>query len=121
VIKHLESAIKDKLEKSGLDTGGRQIEVKVITSSGLPTDDITDGLGEESDEARQIQHMIYNLMVSLCKVWDFYCKFQIRLENVSLKNFLGSPRISLIFKTPLPLLIMLLISFTVLIMPNISV
>ena len=64
VIKHLESAIKDKLEKSGLDTGGRQIEVKVITTAGIPTDDVTAGLAEETDEARQIQHMLYNLMVS---------------------------------------------------------
>ena len=33
VIKHLERAIKDKLFKAGLDTGGRQIEVKFITTS----------------------------------------------------------------------------------------
>merc|ERR1712223_232306 len=33
VIKHLERAIKDRLFKAGLDTGGRQIEVKFITTS----------------------------------------------------------------------------------------
>lgn len=36
VVKHLESAIKEKLSQSGFDTGGRQIEVKVITATGLP-------------------------------------------------------------------------------------
>merc|ERR1712228_826766 len=70
VIKHLERAIKDKLFKAGLDTGGRQIEVKFITTS-IPAEVF--GANEEggggvdesmtSEEARQFQGMIYNLMV----------------------------------------------------------
>ncbi len=71
VIKHLESAIKEKLEHSGLDTGGRQIEVKLITATSYPgggengdLDNQLDG-DVQADEARQIQHMIYNLMVSI--------------------------------------------------------
>jgi hypothetical protein len=72
VIKHLESAIKEKLEHSGLDTGGRQIEVKLITATSYPgggdTGDLLDNQLDgdvQGDEARQIQHMIYNLMVRL--------------------------------------------------------
>ena len=72
VIKHLERAIKDKLFKAGLDTGGRQIEVKFITTS-IPSEvfggkeDGGEGVTDESmtsEEARQFQGMIYNLMVS---------------------------------------------------------
>merc|ERR1712080_484940 len=70
VIKHLERAIKNKLFKAGLDTGGRQIEVKFITTS-IPaevfggTENGGDGIEESmtSEEARQFQGMIYNLMV----------------------------------------------------------
>jgi len=71
VIKHLERAIKDKLFKAGLDTGGRQIEVKFITTS-IPSEvfggkeDGGEGVTDESmtsEEARQFQGMIYNLMV----------------------------------------------------------
>jgi len=71
VIKHLERAIKDKLFKAGLDTGGRQIEVKFITTS-IPSEVFGgketggEGVADESmtsEEARQFQGMIYNLMV----------------------------------------------------------
>lgn len=70
VIKHLERAIKNKLFKAGLDTGGRQIEVKFITTS-IPSEVFGanekggDGIEESmtSEEARQFQGMIYNLMV----------------------------------------------------------
>jgi hypothetical protein len=45
-----------------------QIEVKLITASSYPAE-ISQGLDSESDEeggeARQIQQMIYNLMVSI--------------------------------------------------------
>ena len=76
VIKHLERAIKDKLFKAGLDTGGRQIEVKFITTS-IPSEvfggkeDGGEGVTDESmtsEEARQFQGMIYNLMVSFI-IW----------------------------------------------------
>merc|ERR1712083_1030280 len=70
VIKHLERAIKNKLFKAGLDTGGRQIEVKFITTS-IPSEvfganeNSGDGVDESmtSEEAKQFQGMIYNLMV----------------------------------------------------------
>jgi hypothetical protein len=47
-----------------------QIEVKLITAGAYPSDvgDAIDGQlegAEEGEEARQIQHMIYNLMVML--------------------------------------------------------
>ena len=67
VIKHIERAIKDKLSKAGLETGGRQIEVKFITA-GFPTDLLGSNDEEQdesmsSDETKQFQSMIYNLMV----------------------------------------------------------
>jgi hypothetical protein len=49
-----------------------QIEVKLITATSYPTGDVIDGqleADDHGDEARQIQHMIYNLMVrkvSIC-------------------------------------------------------
>ena len=36
VTRRLESLIKSKLANSGLDTGGRQIEVKLVTSTFTP-------------------------------------------------------------------------------------
>merc|ERR1711963_627474 len=48
VVKHLESAIKEKLSQSGFDTGGRQIEVKVITATGLPFGKKSKILGSKS-------------------------------------------------------------------------
>ncbi len=70
VIKHLERSIKDKLAKAGLDTGGRQIEVKFITTS-IPAEVFggsTEAPGDSGEamsqeEAKQFQGMIYNLMV----------------------------------------------------------
>lgn len=71
VVKHLENAIKDKLAKSGLDTGGRQIEVKLVTAT-IPNaahndaDTFVDLQRDQyatAEEAKQFQHMIYNLMV----------------------------------------------------------
>ena len=62
VIKHLERAIKDKLAKSNLDTGGRQIEVKFITTS-IPAEISGDEEFGSTEEARQFQGMIYNLLV----------------------------------------------------------
>ena len=85
VIKHLERAIKDKLFKAGLDTGGRQIEVKFITTS-IPSEvfggkeDGGEGVTDESmtsEEARQFQGMIYNLMVSFFQ--SLYCSLRIQL------------------------------------------
>ena len=83
VAQRLESVIKQKLSKAGLDTGGRQIEVKLVTTTSIGG---LDGLGgegndgsqdtglsafnggEEKDmsheEQQQFQNMVYNLMVS---------------------------------------------------------
>ena len=69
VIKHLERSIKEKLSKAGLDTGGRQIEVKFITTS-IPaevfggTENVDQDDSMSGEEAKQFQGMIYNLMVS---------------------------------------------------------
>ena len=83
VAQRLESVIKQKLSKAGLDTGGRQIEVKLVTTAsiggldGLGGDGNEGGQekglsafngGEEKDmsneEQQQFQNMVYNLMVS---------------------------------------------------------
>ena len=79
VTQRLESVIKQKLSKAGLDTGGRQIEVKLVTTTSIGS---LDGLGGDRDgveetalngdgekdisgeEQQQFQNMIYNLMVS---------------------------------------------------------
>merc|ERR1712025_1393613 len=45
VVRKLEDTIKDKLSKLGLDTGGRPIEVKLITTQ------IPEGLAEEGEGA----------------------------------------------------------------------
>jgi len=57
VVKKLEETLKDKLSKLGLETGGRPIEVKLITTQ------IPEGLGEgaEGDDA-QVQGMFFNMM-----------------------------------------------------------
>lgn len=62
IVKKLESSIKDKLEKFGMETGGK-IEVKLITTS-LPIGDVDDmnGLGMDGEEAQQYQNMVYNLL-----------------------------------------------------------
>lgn len=81
VTKRLESVLKEKLNKAGLDTGGRQIEVKLVTSSFVLGGDADEegggpnglegmfnqGQGQQEvnvEEAQQFQQMIYNLMVS---------------------------------------------------------
>jgi len=75
VVKHLERAIKDKLTKAGLDTGGRQIEVKFISTT-LPTDvfggDSSNKNDEDlsNDEAKQFQSMIYNLMFGNVEAYE---------------------------------------------------
>ena len=75
VVKHLENSIKQKIAKSGLEIGGRTIEVKVITAGGAGAGG---GLGSaaavggddmlldnvHTAEEKQIQGMVYNLMVS---------------------------------------------------------
>ena len=85
VIKHIERAIKDKLSKAGLETGGRQIEVKFITA-GFPTDLLGSNDEEQdesmsSDETKQFQSMIYNLMVRylylLCQTFLFSSIFSL--------------------------------------------
>ncbi len=81
VTKNLEAVIKQKLAKAGLDTGGRQIEVKLVTTSSLGslgeseetesrglaalTGGSVDGEEKEvsDDEQHQFRNMIYNLMV----------------------------------------------------------
>ena len=45
VVRKLEDTIKDKLSKLGLDTGGRPIEVKLITTQ------IPEGLADEGEGA----------------------------------------------------------------------
>ena len=89
VAQRLESVIKQKLSKAGLDTGGRQIEVKLVTTTsiggldGLGGDGNDDGQdkglsafngGEEKDmsneEQQQFQNMVYNLMVSYVTVCE---------------------------------------------------
>lgn len=59
IVKKLEGTIRDKLTKLGLDTGGRPIEVKLITTQ------IPEGLeeGMEGDkEDMQVQGMFFNMM-----------------------------------------------------------
>lgn len=69
VTKRLESAIKDKLVKAGFDSGGRQIEVKLVTSAHL-LDDFSDDSSSSNDKTpedpesqQQFQNMLYNLMI----------------------------------------------------------
>ncbi len=100
VTKRLESVIKSKLSQAGLDTGGRHIEVKLVTSSydlgdlaggqgggrggaapgqgggvatgAVPTDNL-ENMGPR--ESQQFQDMIYNLIVSLlCSLMASCCK-----------------------------------------------
>ena len=69
VVRRLESVIKEKLVKSGLDTGGRQIEVKLVTTADYTGVADLEGLQQgdqtiSSEEQQQFQNMIYNLMVT---------------------------------------------------------
>jgi len=70
VVRHLENSIKQKIANSGLEFGGRTIEVKVITAgpgsslAGKGDMLLSDSSsGAQSDEEKQLQGMVYNLMV----------------------------------------------------------
>jgi len=69
VVKHLENSIKQKIAKSGLEIGGRTIEVKVITAGGgaipanLDANAMAELGGGATEDERQLQGMVYNLMV----------------------------------------------------------
>ena len=58
VVKKLEDTIKDKLSKLGLDTGGRPIEVKLITTQ------IPEGLAEDGEGAPNDAQV--GLMITFC-------------------------------------------------------
>ena len=67
VVKHLEAAIKQKLSSANVDTGGRAIEVKVITGNPYLTKSNLDGsMGDPKlkEEQNQLQGLLYNLMVN---------------------------------------------------------
>ena len=66
VVRKLEDTIKDKLSKLGLDTGGRPIEVKLITTQ------IPEGLAEEGEGAPNDAQVNFNFFVQLCLNW-FVC------------------------------------------------
>ncbi len=79
VARRLENMIRSKLSRSDLDTGGRQIEIKLITATTLVDDEDLDDASEAlrgmvtpsseaaaDAEAQQFQSMIYNLMVKFC-------------------------------------------------------
>jgi len=65
IVKKLEDTIKNKLSKLGVDTGGRPIEIKLITTQ------IPDGLpqGEDGDEA-QMQGLLFNMMTGNIQGYD---------------------------------------------------
>jgi len=59
IVKKLEGTIRDKLSKLGLDTGGRPIEVKLITTQ-IP-EGLEEGMGGEGEDM-QVQGMFFNMM-----------------------------------------------------------
>eukprot|EP00092_Neocalanus_flemingeri_P041159 GFUD01044817.1.p1 GENE.GFUD01044817.1~~GFUD01044817.1.p1 ORF type:complete len:956 (+),score=375.88 GFUD01044817.1:80-2947(+) len=59
IVKKLEGTIREKLSKLGLDTGGRPIEVKLITTQ-IP-EGLGDGMEGEGDDM-QVQGMFFNMM-----------------------------------------------------------
>jgi len=59
IVKKLEGTIRDKLTKLGLDTGGRPIEVKLITTQ-IP-EGLEEGMGGEGEDV-QVQGMFFNMM-----------------------------------------------------------
>jgi len=59
IVKKLEGTIRDKLSKLGLDTGGRPIEVKLITTQ-IP-EELGEGMEGESEDM-QVQGMFFNMM-----------------------------------------------------------
>lgn len=58
----LEQAVKEKLEKAGLDTGGRRIEVKIITAGYYDSEDGKDFHALSEEETSQFQNMIMALL-----------------------------------------------------------
>ncbi|XP_035207021.1 protein OS-9-like isoform X3 [Stegodyphus dumicola] len=60
--KKLEQAVKEKLEKAGLDTGGRRIEVKIITAGYYDNEDGKDFHSLSDEETNQFQNMIMALL-----------------------------------------------------------
>lgn len=60
--KRLEEAVKEKLEKAGLDTGGRRIEVKIITAGYYDNEDGKDFHALSDEETSQFQNMIMALL-----------------------------------------------------------
>lgn len=59
----LESALRDRLQKAGVSTGGRKIEVKIITA-GYYDDDDSKGYSILSpEETKQFQNMIVTLLM----------------------------------------------------------
>lgn len=59
----LESALRDRLQKAGVSTGGRKIEVKIITA-GYYDDEDTKGFSILSpEETKQFQNMIVTLLM----------------------------------------------------------
>ncbi|XP_037516651.1 LOW QUALITY PROTEIN: protein OS-9-like [Rhipicephalus sanguineus] len=59
----LETALRDRLQKAGVSTGGRKIEVKIITA-GYYDDEEAKGLNVLSpEETRQFQNMIVTLLM----------------------------------------------------------
>ncbi|CAL1297062.1 unnamed protein product [Larinioides sclopetarius] len=60
--KKLEQAVKERLEKAGLDTGGRRIEVKIITAGYYDNEEGKDFHTLSDEETNQFQNMIMALL-----------------------------------------------------------
>ena len=67
VVKKLEDTLKHKLSKLGLDTGGRPIEVKLITTQ-IP--DSLGDVGESSEEDARVQGMFFNIMTGNIQAYE---------------------------------------------------
>ncbi|XP_064471706.1 protein OS-9-like isoform X1 [Ornithodoros turicata] len=59
----LESALKERLQKAGLDTEGRKIEVKIITAGFFDDDEEKDLKMLSPEETQQFQNMIVTLLM----------------------------------------------------------
>jgi len=65
IVKKLEDSIKDKLSRLGVDTGGRPIEIKLITTQ------IPEGLAEAEDgDEAQVQGLLFNMMTGNIQGYD---------------------------------------------------
>merc|ERR1719319_1234685 len=95
IVKKLETSMKDKLEKFGLETGGK-IEVKLITTT-LPIGDVDgmDGLGMDGEEAQRYQNMVYNLLTGNQAGYD-----DIDSQRKAEKNYKFSWDDSILEETP---------------------